>query len=55
MTLTYKLRGSSEGSRPDQPTGKLTVSEVMDKPACWLIGQTNQISIPGDPLLNRHP
>lgn len=38
--------GSSEGSRPVQPTGKLTVSEVTDKPPYWVIGQTNQISIP---------
>ena len=38
--------GSSEGSRTDQPTGKLTGSAVMDKPPYWVIGQTNQISIP---------
>lgn len=50
-----RLRGSSEGSCPDQPTGKLTVSEVMNKLPYWVIGQTNQISIPADPLLNRHP
>ena len=36
--------GSSEGSRPDQPTGKLAGSEVMDKPPWWVTGQTNQIN-----------